>query len=152
MPGKLQNAPIKALWEDYAARCRRLGGQLRLDLVTKVGSGAGGRSAALEREAEALLARVASPRSKVIALTEHGELMDSPELARRIGNYRDSASPDMALLVGSARGLGQLALERAHLRLALSRLTLPHELVLPVLAEQLYRALSILAGTPYHRS
>ena len=99
-----------------------------------------------------MLQAVAHPRSTIVALTERGELFDSEAFAQWIGRMRDSGARDMAFLVGSASGLGEAALAAAHVRMALSRLTFPHELVLPILAEQLYRALSILKGTPYHRA
>lgn len=153
LPGKLRSEPCRALFDDYAKRCRGQGAALSFDSVRQQpdhGEGPRESAEALAREAANLLARV-PPGARIVALDERGEQPTSRELAARLRTWRDGGVADVAFLVGSARGLGESALAAAHWRLSLSRLTLPHELVVPLLAEQLYRALTILAGHPYHR-
>lgn len=86
----------------------------------------------------------------LVALDERGHQVSTRELADLLAGWR-SAGRDVALLIGGAEGLSAAILVRADLTLALSRLTLPHALARVLLAEQLYRAASLLAGHPYHR-
>lgn len=86
----------------------------------------------------------------VVALDEHGSACDTQGLAGKLADWRMSGR-DIALLVGGADGLDPICLERADETLSLSTLTFPHELVRVIVAEQLYRAWTILAGHPYHR-
>lgn len=98
----------------------------------------------------ARLSRALPEGAAVIALDERGELATSEALATRIGEWRDTGR-DLAFLIGGADGLDEAIRTRADWRLALGRLTWPHLLVRLLLAEQLYRASTILAGHPYHR-
>jgi 23S rRNA (pseudouridine1915-N3)-methyltransferase len=90
--------------------------------------------------------------SVLIALDEGGELLFSAELARLIQRHRESAAPALAFCIGGPDGHGPALLEAASLKLSLGRITLPHGLARIVTAEQLYRALTILQGHPYHRA
>ena len=94
---------------------------------------------------------VALPRdARVIALDGHGAGWSSETLARQLADWRMQGR-DLALLIGGADGLAETVLARAELRWSLGPLTLPHMLVRVLVAEQLYRAASLLAGHPYHR-
>lgn len=101
------------------------------------------------REAELLLAKLPDGAAAV-ALDEGGKALSSRAFAKRIGSWRDEGR-DLAFLIGGADGLGANVLRRADLTLSLGSMTWPHLLVRVLLAEQLYRASSILAGHPYHR-
>jgi len=90
-------------------------------------------------------------RSLVVALDVGGSAWDTPGLAARLQEWLQSGR-DIVLLVGGPDGLSGDCLRRADLRWSLSALTLPHALVRVVLAEQLYRAWTIISGHPYHRS
>ncbi len=104
---------------------------------------------AVAREGEAMLAAV--PRGDlVVALDVKGRRFCTEDLAQRLGELRDQAR-QLTLLVGGPDGLSAECLAAAGERWSLSDLTLPHPLVRIVLAEQIYRAWSILAGHPYHR-
>lgn len=88
--------------------------------------------------------------SRLVALDEHGRQVTTRELAGLLEAWLP-AGRDTVLVIGGADGLGEEVLARADLTLALSRLTLPHALARVLLAEQLYRAWSLLNGHPYHR-
>lgn len=103
------------------------------------------------QEAELLLATLPAPCT-VVVLDERGQTPDSAAFARRIGTWRDQGAGDLAFLIGGAGGHGEAARQRADLLLSLGPMTWPHLLVRALLAEQLYRAQSILSGHPYHRA
>jgi 23S rRNA (pseudouridine1915-N3)-methyltransferase len=100
--------------------------------------------------AEATRVRAACAGSTMVALDEHGAAWTTRQLAQRLQKWRDAAE-DVAFVIGSADGLDDVLKREAAARVALSTLTLPHGLVRVILAEQLYRSASILAGHPYHR-
>ena len=106
-------------------------------------------AAAMEKEAEQLLKRAARA-DRVIALDERGKQWRSTGLAERMRGWQDEAA-DVAMLIGGADGLTDECRNRADAVWSLSQLTLPHALVRVVLAEQIYRASTILQGHPYHR-
>lgn len=106
------------------------------------------RDAGMAREAEAITAAL-RPEERLVALTEEGESFSSTTLARRL---EGSGSERLAFVIGGADGLDPGLRARASWRLSLSPLTFPHELARLLLLEQLYRALSIQQGGPYHRA
>lgn len=86
----------------------------------------------------------------LVLLDRRGKQLSSEEFAERIGRYRDHGAQTLVLGIGPADGWSDTARARAGLLLSLGTITLPHELARVVLAEQIYRALTILAGHPYH--
>jgi 23S rRNA (pseudouridine1915-N3)-methyltransferase len=102
-----------------------------------------------EREGERLLARV-TPGAAIVACDERGASWTSDQFARWLQRQREEAR-DAAFIVGGAYGLAPAVRERAMVRLAVAPWTLPHELARLVLAEQLYRAGTIVRGEPYHK-
>lgn len=92
-----------------------------------------------------------SPQSVTILLDEKGEQLTSMELARRLEGWRDSGKREARFMIGAADGFDDLARGEADLLLAFGRATWPHLLARAMLAEQLWRATSILANHPYHR-
>jgi 23S rRNA (pseudouridine1915-N3)-methyltransferase len=128
----------------------RLGRTLKLELVELPEARRhAGTPQAKEEEGATLLARL-RPGERLVALDERGEQPTSVELARRLARWQERGQ-DVALVIGGADGLAPAVLERAAERLSLSRLTLPHRLARLVLVEQLYRAVTILRGEPYHK-
>jgi 23S rRNA (pseudouridine1915-N3)-methyltransferase len=130
---------------------KRLGSALRVSIVelaagTRTGSGA---RRAIEIEGERLLAAVRKDEY-VVALDERGTEMTTSALAKWLGT-RMQDGRDMALLVGGPDGFAPAVLARSDYKWSLSKLTFPHALVRVVLAEQLYRAHSLLNNHPYHR-
>ena len=141
-------------WVDevVADYTQRLAGSLKLALVEVP---AGQRSSrgdpvqAMQVEAQRILALIRPPEF-VVALDERGRQMNTRELASWLsGRMHDGR--DLALVIGGPDGLGAEVLARSDQKLSLSKLTLPHALVRVVLAEQLYRAHTVLSGHPYHR-
>jgi 23S rRNA (pseudouridine1915-N3)-methyltransferase len=108
-------------------------------------------SAAERKEAEAkeLLKKVGG--SRLVALDEEGKSLTSYEFTAMISRLRDEAL-DVAFAIGGPDGQGDDLKKAAHFQLSLGRMTLPHGLVRIVLAEQLYRAMTIMQGHPYHRA
>ena len=108
-----------------------------------------GTPRAKEEEGATVLGRL-KPGERLVALDERGDQPTSLELARRLARWQERGQ-DVALVIGGADGLSAAVLERAQERLSLSPLTLPHRLARLVLLEQLYRAVTILRGEPYHK-
>jgi len=103
-----------------------------------------------EKEAEFLLKNIPSG-AKVVVLDERGENMKSVDFARRIGEWQLNGVSDICFLIGGAEGHTDAVRQRADLLLSFGKLTMPHMLIRAVLAEQIYRAQTILSGHPYHR-
>jgi 23S rRNA (pseudouridine1915-N3)-methyltransferase len=101
-------------------------------------------------EGEALLGSV-PPQARLVALDERGRAETSGEFATRIGRWQDDGARTIVFLIGGADGLNEAVRSRADTVLSFGALTWPHMLVRALLAEQLYRAHSILSGHPYHR-
>ncbi|HLZ84993.1 MAG TPA: 23S rRNA (pseudouridine(1915)-N(3))-methyltransferase RlmH [Caulobacteraceae bacterium] len=145
--GRLGEAPESRLAGDWAARATAIGRALGLGPVeiAEVEGRKGGKAA----EADAILPRLEG--AHVIACDEHGQGRTSREFAALIGRLRDDGVRRLALVIGGADGLDERVLSMAQGRLAFGTQTWPHALVRAMLAEQVYRAATILAGTPYHR-
>lgn len=94
----------------------------------------------------------AMPQSRTVLLDERGKQRSSEEFAAILGKWRDEGVREVRFLIGAADGHGDAAREKADLLIAFGAMTWPHLLARAMLAEQLYRATSILAGHPYHRS
>lgn len=137
--------------EGFEAYRKRLPRHIELQLdELPLGSRSGRRGPeAVDREGERML-RQLKTASCIVALDERGESWSSRELAQRLDGWLQH-EPQVHLLIGGPDGLAPECLRRAHARWSVSRLTLPHGLVRVVLAEQLYRAWTLLSGHPYHR-
>jgi len=92
----------------------------------------------------------ARTRPALVLTDSRGQQLTSNEIARTLGSYQDNGIQQLLLAVGPADGWSPVALSRADKTIAFGRITLPHELAAVVAAEQLYRALTIRAGHPYH--
>jgi len=102
-----------------------------------------------QQEGDKMLAAI--PKSaKVVALDVLGKALSTEELAQELKTWQGSGQ-DVAILIGGPEGLADDCLKQAQQKISLSKLTLPHPLVRVVLAEQLYRATTILKGHPYHK-
>ena len=152
--GRARAGPERALVENYVGRARRLAPRLGfrgLDLVEIDESRRRDTEALRSEEAVALLAAVPEGAA-LLALDEHGENLPSAAFAHRLAALRDAGRPGTAFLIGGPDGHGAELRKRAEFTLAFGAATWPHLLVRVLLAEQIYRALTILAGHPYHRA
>lgn len=137
--GKLKQAGLEALVDDYRKRSRAL---LPIELQwLRDMDGLRAKSPAGSRGS--------GPRRRVV-LDERGQQIDSEALASWLGSWRDQGVREVDFLIGDAHGFTPADREGADRVLALSKLTLPHRLAQVLLVEQLYRAGTILAGHPYH--
>ena len=98
-----------------------------------------------------LLLKALPNDAKIVVLDERGETLSSRELAGRLRTWQDSGVGTVAFLIGGANGHSETLRQRADLKLSFGRMTLPHMLMRVVLAEQIYRAKTILDGHPYHK-
>jgi 23S rRNA (pseudouridine1915-N3)-methyltransferase len=103
----------------------------------------------IERESEKILATI-KPTNRMVALVVEGQAWSTPRLATFLQEWQQDGR-DVDLVVGGPDGLSAACLQKAHQQWSLSALTLPHPLVRIVVAEQIYRAWSILQNHPYHR-
>jgi 23S rRNA (pseudouridine1915-N3)-methyltransferase len=144
--GKARRGPIVDLWAEYAGRS---GWPIALIEV----EAAKGLTGARLKTAEADLLEAKIPDgARLVALDERGDAPTSGAFADLLGRWRDEAVRDIAFVVGGADGLARPLVDRADTVLAFGPMTWPHQLVRVMLAEQLYRAQTILTGHPYHRA
>ncbi len=151
--GRLKRGPETELCSRYLDRTRNAGrpvglGQVR---VREVAESRAQRAADRKaQEAEALSAAVPAGY-QIFCLDEAGEAVDSRGLADLVRGAADRGVPGQAFLIGGADGLDAGLLGRSERRLSFGRLTWPHQFVRVMMAEQLYRVMTLLAGHPYHR-
>jgi 23S rRNA (pseudouridine1915-N3)-methyltransferase len=151
--GKLKQGPERELFAHYLGRAEAAGRKLHLSplSVTEVAeSRAATTSARVKAETETLLGKV--PASyRLACLDPGGDLVSSEAFASLLAKIRDDGAEGLAFLIGGADGLGREAVARAAKVISFGPMTLPHGLARIVLAEQIYRAATILQGHPYHR-
>ncbi len=152
--GKKRGAPESALVDDYLKRIKPLGrgvgitGAALADFdAPKSLSGD-----ALREKEGALLLKAVPDGARVIVLDERGDNLSSEKFARFLATLRAEHAADAAFLIGGADGHGAAVKARASRMISFGAATWPHMLVRVMLAEQLYRAVTILSGHPYHRS
>ncbi|MGB3176697.1 MAG: 23S rRNA (pseudouridine(1915)-N(3))-methyltransferase RlmH [Albidovulum sp.] len=148
--GRLRTGPERTLLDDYLTRFDRTGRALGLGpaQMHEVEDKKGGGMAA---EAP-LLARAVPTGALRVVLDERGIVMPSPDFAAMLARWRDAGRQDLAFLIGGADGLAPDLRREADYALSFGAMVWPHMLVRVMLSEQLYRAASILAGSPYHRA
>ncbi len=147
--GRLRSGPESALIEDYLTRFDRTGRALGLgpSRVAEFEDRKGGGS-----EAEGALILQAVPKgAALVALDERGQTMTSPEFAALLSRLAETGTRDLAFAIGGADGHSAAVRDQADTLLSFGKMVWPHMLARVMLAEQLYRGASILAGSPYHR-
>lgn len=143
--GRMKSGPERALVDDYVARAAKTGRALGVRSVTEIEVEAGGGKA---KEAERLLEKAGSAR--IVRLDERGKALKSIAFSQKLAGWRDNGE-DVAFLIGGADGLDPGLTARAPDAISFGVQTWPHKLVRVMIAEQIYRAISIEANTPYHR-
>ncbi|WP_455269613.1 23S rRNA (pseudouridine(1915)-N(3))-methyltransferase RlmH [Rhizobium herbae] len=151
--GRLKAGPEKDLAARYLDRFSKAGPAIGLELsrVTEVPESRGSSADTRKREEAALLEKSLSDGSLLILLDERGKALDSEGFASLIGTFRDSGKRDLTIAIGGADGLDPALHAKADAVICLGKMTWPHQLVRILIAEQLYRAVTILSGHPYHR-
>jgi 23S rRNA (pseudouridine1915-N3)-methyltransferase len=144
--GKQKAGPERALFDSYVARLPWRVEVKEIELKKEMAV-----DVRRAREGEALLAAVPDG-ARIVALDERGRPDTSDAFAKRLGRWRDDGVRSVVFLIGGADGLDETIRKRADVVLNFGALTWPHMLVRALLAEQLYRAHTILTGHPYHRA
>jgi 23S rRNA (pseudouridine1915-N3)-methyltransferase len=147
--GRLRAGPELDLIKDYLTRFDRTGRALSLGpaQVVEVDDRKGG---GMSSEAD-LLRRAVPDGAIMCILGERGRVESSPDFARRMADWRDGGARDLAFVIGGADGIDPALRAQADHALSFGAMVWPHMLVRVMLSEQLYRAASILSGSPYHR-
>ncbi|MCI9867894.1 23S rRNA (pseudouridine(1915)-N(3))-methyltransferase RlmH [Rhizobium skierniewicense] len=152
--GRLKSGPEKDLASRYLDRLAKTGPAIGLEFgrIIEVAESRASNAETRKREEAAMLEKHLADGAVLVLLDEHGKALDSPAFAELFGNLRDSGKRDLVIAIGGADGLDPSLYDRATATLCLGKLTWPHQLVRILIAEQLYRAVTILSGHPYHRA
>ncbi|QQR39245.1 23S rRNA (pseudouridine(1915)-N(3))-methyltransferase RlmH [Devosia rhizoryzae] len=150
--GRIKNGPERELVARYLERAQASGKPLALtgfDVHELAESRAG--SAASRKAEEAKAIRATLPEGMLVMLDERGKSLSSEAFATQLGRWRDDGRQAVGFVIGGADGIDPDFVKSADLTLSFSPMVWPHQLVRIMLAEQLYRATTILSGHPYHR-
>lgn len=143
--GRMKDGPERTLVDDYLARAQKTGKSLGYRAVEEIEL----NSSSKEDEGQRLLAKHGS--GILIRLDERGEAWTSQDLSKRLARWRDAGEDAASFVIGGADGTSPLVAAAARHTVSFGVQTWPHKLVRVMIAEQVYRALSIEAGSPYHR-
>lgn len=150
--GRMKSGPARELLDLYSDRCAKAGRQLGIrDFSVREYTESRAVSVAERKRSEAQAMLTGRGDAQLVAFDENGEDVSSSDFAAILRGALDSGMPELAFAIGGPDGHGQDLLEGAGRTLRLGRLTWPHQLVRVMAAEQIYRAITILSGHPYHR-
>jgi 23S rRNA (pseudouridine1915-N3)-methyltransferase len=152
--GRMKQGPERDLAERYrknAAQAGRSVGLQSLEIVEVKESRAGDAARRMLEESIAI-ANIIPERAMIAVLDQRGEDLDSAGFAAQLKNWREENRADAVFVIGGADGLAPALRDKANLRLSFGAATWPHQLVRIMLLEQIYRAVTILSGHPYHRA
>lgn len=147
--GKAKSSAVRQLVEDYIERVRRFA-RLAVSELRDADDAGGDARRVIEKEGESILSAL-DPDPFVVLLDERGREMDSRGLAGLLEKHRLGGTRQITFVIGGHLGVSDRVRERADLMLALSRMTFTHEMARVLLAEQVYRAFTILHGLPYQK-
>jgi 23S rRNA (pseudouridine1915-N3)-methyltransferase len=152
--GRLKAGPEKDLSARYLDRFSKAGPAIGLEFtrVTEVQESRSSDAATRKREEAAMLEKALPAGSALILLDERGKTIGSEDFAKLLETLKDNGRRDLIVAIGGADGLDPDLHQKADYVLNLGRMTWPHQLVRILIAEQLYRAVTILSGHPYHRA
>ena len=148
--GRLRAGPERELVDDYVQRFDRTGRPLGLGPLVEH-EVEDKKNLGMAAEAD-LLARAVPSGAVLVTLDERGKLMSSPEFAAMLARWRDGGRQDVAFVIGGADGIDPILRAKADASISFGAMVWPHMLVRVMIAEQLYRAATILGGGPYHRA
>jgi 23S rRNA (pseudouridine1915-N3)-methyltransferase len=151
--GRLKQGPERELAERYSKRVMALGRTAGVSgfEITEIRDSRAGDSARRQLEESIAIANVIPENGVALILDERGENISSSALAGRLQGWRTANTASVTFIIGGSDGLAPNLREKASLALAFGAATWPHQLLRIMLLEQLYRALTIIAGHPYHR-
>ncbi|TDK30337.1 23S rRNA (pseudouridine(1915)-N(3))-methyltransferase RlmH [Rhizobium deserti] len=151
--GRLKTGPEKELASRYLDRFAKAGPATGLELsrVVEIAESRAANPQTRKKEEGSALEKSLPDSAILVLLDEQGKSLSSEAFAAMIGGYRDNGKRDLMLAIGGADGLDPDLYDRAHMVLNLGSMTWPHQVVRILIAEQLYRAVTILSGHPYHR-
>ncbi len=152
--GRVKDGPQRELIKRYQSRFDATGRNIGLDRleIIELNESRASSPALRKREEASNLLKAVPNGAFAIALDENGKDLSSSEFANKIGGMLNDGRRELVLLIGGADGHGKEIAGRADIALRFGRLTWPHQLVRVMVAEQLYRSATILAGHPYHRT
>jgi 23S rRNA (pseudouridine1915-N3)-methyltransferase len=151
--GRLKAGPERELTARYLDRLAKAGPAIGFEFgrLVEIPEGRAARAEARQREEAAALLKALPERAFLILLGETGKTIGSEPFAELLGGHRDGGRRDLVIAIGGADGHGDEMRARADVTLSFGRMTWPHQLVRIMASEQLYRAVTILSGHPYHR-
>ena len=152
--GRLKDGPERELAERYRKRAEQTGRRIgfRDAEVIEIRESRAQEVGKRILEESIALTNVIPERAITLVLDQRGKSLDSATLADRLGRWRDDGRPAAVFIIGGDDGLAPTLRDKATMTLAFGAATWPHPLVRAMLLEQIYRAVSILAGHPYHRA
>ena len=148
--GRLKSGPERVIFDDYRSRFDKLGKGLGIGPVEIMELD--DRRGSKKADESDLILRALSNDVFPIALDERGNQLDSPKFSQLLAQSRDAGHITLTFVIGGADGLSHTVLDRCQKSISLGSMVWPHMLARVMLSEQLYRAATILAGTPYHRA
>jgi 23S rRNA (pseudouridine1915-N3)-methyltransferase len=150
--GRLKAGPERELANRYLERAKAAGKRLQFDFAVREvpESQAGSATVRKDQEAAGILGP-APTKSILVTLDQAGQSVDSKRLAAMLADWRDDGAMEVLFAIGGADGLARQVLDAARLRLSFGAMTWPHQMARIMMAEQCYRAVTILSGHPYHR-
>jgi len=152
--GRLKHSPERELAERYRKRAEQTGRRIgfRDAEVVEIRESRAQDVGKRMIEESIALASIIPDRAITLILDQRGDSLDSATLAARLGRWRDDGRPAAVFVIGGDDGLAPSLRDKADVKLSFGAATWPHQLVRVMLLEQIYRAVSILSGHPYHRS
>lgn len=152
--GRLKAGPEKELAARYFDRFSKAGPPIGLEFsrITEVNESRASSADTRKREEAQMLEKALPDGAVLLLLDERGKAMGSEDFANLLGQFRDQGRRELMIAIGGADGLDPALRDRADATVCFGKMTWPHQLVRILIAEQLYRAVTILSGHPYHRA
>jgi 23S rRNA (pseudouridine1915-N3)-methyltransferase len=152
--GRLKAGPERELSARYLDRFAKAGPAIGLEYgrLLEVPEGRSADAPGRKRDESAALTKAIPDGARLALLDERGKAINSEDFANLLGKWRDAGTRDAVVMIGGADGHDDALREKAEAVISFGRMTWPHQLVRIMAAEQIYRAVTILAGHPYHRA
>jgi 23S rRNA (pseudouridine1915-N3)-methyltransferase len=151
--GKMKKGPEQDLLDRYVSRSEKAGRQLGFSgpYLRDVSESRSSSVVMRKKEEASMLISMIKPGGYMIALDEHGIDINSTDLAALLQKNLHASAPAIHFAIGGPDGHGDEILQNAHMKIRLGKMTWPHQLVRVMIAEQIYRSITLLSGHPYHR-